>query len=125
MLARCLEVAGGRFLRDGAGARTGLLLEVANFARRLHIDARRKMLFGPESVTAETYFRRVIERGDLIDVVGRPGESGPDGSIPLDLFWIHIHYADPARLKPQNFREKEVGQFALRHEGLEKRQSDS
>lgn len=92
---------------------------------RLHVNACEaplviqrvhRMTFGTETVTAIEYLRRVLERGDLIDVIAY---SAHNGAIPIDLFWIHIRYVGMPR-DAGIFSRKEDGLFAMRTKAGEK-----
>jgi len=85
---------------------------------RLAVERSREMVFGDESVTAENYFRRVIERHDHIDgvVTGHPTSSG---EMPLEVFWIQIRYVGEPGGAPA-FSRKDDGLFAMRTKSGEK-----
>lgn len=74
------------------------------------------MRFGTEAITALNYFKRVIERYDLIDAVVLPATNDV---IPIQAFWIHIEYADN-RNDTETFSQKDDGLFALRTKSGEK-----
>ena len=93
-----------------------LTITTRQLALPLRIAKDKKMAFGSETVTATEYFRRVIERDDVIDAVVLP----PDGTaFPVECYWIHIAYVgDPAQAGP--FSQKDDGLFALRTKAGEK-----
>jgi len=93
-----------------------LSLHALGFDVPLVIHRERRMVFGTETVTSIEYVRRVLERGDLIDVVARPMNGG---IVPIDLFWIHIVYVGMPR-DAGTFSRKEDGLFALRAKAGEK-----
>lgn len=66
-----------------------LFLEISSLRLRLTIPHNQPMVFGTETITAIEYFRRVIERNDMIDAVLLPKE---DDLIPIQSFWIRIEY---------------------------------
>lgn len=82
----------------------------------LTIRQEHRMVFGGEAISAVDYLRRVLERGDLIDCVAAPMETG---RVPLRLFWIHIIYVGKPR-DAGNFSKKEDGLFAMRAKAGEK-----
>ncbi|MBT2326487.1 hypothetical protein J7E62_29670 [Variovorax paradoxus] len=93
-----------------------LLLHVLNLTAPLVIPKLRPMKFGSETITALDYVKRVLEHGDLIDVIAHPAQNGV---ISIDLFWIHIVYVgDPSRAGA--FSRKDDGLFAMRAKAGEK-----
>jgi hypothetical protein len=94
-----------------------LIIEIGNTGIRLSIPASLQMTFGTEVVAAAEYFRRVIERGDLIDaVVEGPASSG---TLRTAGYWIQIRYVGSAAQGP-TFSKKDDGLFALRAKAGEK-----
>lgn len=90
-------------------------LHVAGVDRPLQIDSNRTISFGcgpRESVPVHEYIRRVIERGDLIDVAVLPSQP-----YTLDSFWMNIVYeGSPSSF----FVRKDDGLFAYRAKSGEK-----
>lgn len=82
----------------------------------LSIPKNHAMTFGTERISALDYFKRVLERGDHIDVVV---SSVSQNSITIELFWIHILYIGQPS-DAGNFSQKEDGLFALRAKAGEK-----
>jgi hypothetical protein len=93
-----------------------LVLKTDALEAPLSIEMDAKMKFDRETVTAMTYFTRVIEPGDMIDAVVLPQGNGV---FPMTFFWIHIQYVGTPSEKDQ-FRKKEDGLFALRTKAGEK-----
>lgn len=73
-----------------------------------------EMHFGGERVTALQYAKRVLERGDEIDLVVSPAMD-----VPVLAFWIRIVCEDTPR-PGQQYRLKEPGLFAMRTKAGEK-----
>lgn len=92
-----------------------LLLETSG-KTTLSVPVNQILCFGGEQISALDYFRRVLERSDLIDAVLRPGTVG---ILLADMFWIHIIYSGtPA--DAGDFSRKEDGLFAMRAKAGEK-----
>ncbi|RXF63496.1 hypothetical protein BKM77_18335 [Pseudomonas syringae] len=82
----------------------------------LSIPTNHTMTFGTETISAFDYLKRVLEKGDHIDVIVNCAYKD---SIKIELFWIHIVYiGQPA--DAGNFSQKEDGLFALRAKAGEK-----
>lgn len=93
-----------------------LSLDISSVALPLTISCNQPLVFGTETITAIEYFRRVIERNDLIDAVLMPREGGV---IPIRSFWIRIEYIGtppPAG----SYSKKDDGLFAMRAKAGEK-----
>jgi hypothetical protein len=98
-------------------AQNGLLFITAEPLRfPLVIACRSLMTFGTESIMALEYFRRVIERDDIIDAVV---SSPAHGSIPIQIFWIRIEYVGTPPAAGA-FSKKDDGLFAMRAKAGEK-----
>lgn len=82
----------------------------------LIIHKHHHITFGTETIIAIDYARRVLERGDLIDVIAGP--AGSEG-IPINLFWIHIVYVGQIN-DAGVFSRKDDGLFAMRAKAGEK-----
>ena len=74
------------------------------------------LVFGTEQVRAIDYFRRVLERGDMVDAVVMPRQGN---GFPMRSFWIRIEYAD-MRSATGSFSKKDDGLFAMRAKAGEK-----
>lgn len=109
-LVRELQIDG--FSIDGGW----LYLYIIDSDIPLAIRQDHRMTFGTEVVTAIEYLKRVLERGDLIDVVARPARNGV---VEIELFWIHIAYVGEIR-SAGGFSKKEDGLFAMRAKAGEK-----
>ena len=93
-----------------------LLLNAKSFEKPLSIAGDTLMRFGTESITALNYFKRVIERYDLVDAVVLPTTGDV---IPIKVFWTHIEYLDN-RSNIGTFSQKDDGLFAMRTKSGEK-----
>lgn len=93
-----------------------LRLHIHNADIPLVIHKNFLMTFGTENISALEYVWRVLEQGDLIDVIAGPAHG--DG-IPIGLFWIHIVYVGQVD-EAGFFSRKEDGLFAMRAKAGEK-----
>jgi hypothetical protein len=104
---RCLKVLPDRNSGD-------LLLTLEGLPDSLRVDGQAAMKLGSETVSIREYFVRVLEAGDLIDVVVEPGTPP---RIPY--LWIHIEYFGKPT-EGRSFSRKDDGLFALRTKAGEK-----
>lgn len=93
-----------------------LLLTVSEVDQPLKIPSRLTMTFGTETITAENYARRVIERDDQIEAVLGPSSGG---FFPMYYYWIRIVYVGRP-LNPASYSKKDDGLFAMRAKSGEK-----
>lgn len=112
VLVRKLRVIDRSFSDD----KRTFFITVDNLCYPLKIAADAMMTFGTESVTSVEYFRRVIERNDLIDVIVEPAQNG---LYPITLYWIHINYVGSLS-ETGKFSKKDDGLFAMRTKAGEK-----
>lgn len=82
----------------------------------MFLAADHPMKFGQEIIEAFEYFKRVIEKGDLVDAAICPQEN--DG-FPTISYWIHIDYIG-APLAVGSYSKKDDGLFAMRAKAGEK-----
>jgi hypothetical protein len=78
----------------------------------IRLAAQTAMTFGTEVVTIGEYFKRVLLRGDLVDLI--VGDAGD-----VSYIWIHIDYEDTPT-PGLHFSAKDDGLFALRARAGEK-----
>ena len=74
------------------------------------------MQFGAETIEAREYFKRVIEKGDLVDAAIYPQENG---GFPTISYWIHIDYIGTPSAAGW-YSKKDDGLFAMRAKAGEK-----
>jgi hypothetical protein len=93
-----------------------LTLKIHELSLPLRIPCDATMTFGTEMTTAAEYFKRVIERGDMIDAIILPSDGT---AFPVECYWIHIEYVgDPSQAGI--FSRKDDGLFAMRTKAGEK-----
>jgi hypothetical protein len=114
VLAREVLVADATFLDEA------LVLLLDGSPRPAAIERNRVLQFGKARATAEEYFRRVIERGDRIDLITSRELRPTSDTVRLDTFWIHIVYAEPSSSAPRPFQKKDDGHFAMNAKSGEK-----
>jgi hypothetical protein len=116
-IVRGASLVRGLQVTDRRSADPNLLIQVGETGIALSIPLTFQMTFGTETVSAADYFRRVMERGDLIDAV----VHGPANSrtLPTSGYWIQIRFVGNAADGP-GFSKKDDGLFALRAKAGEK-----
>jgi hypothetical protein len=91
-----------------------LTLGFEGLVQTITVPGDRLMKFGSETISMIEYFRRTVERNDLLDFIIDP--TLPD---QVAYFWIHIEYIGE-KSDTGKFSEKDDGLFALRAKAGEK-----
>jgi hypothetical protein len=93
-----------------------LVIGIESLSAPVAIPCGRELVFGNETIAAREYFRRVIERGDMIDAVISPAR---DAVFPMTCFWVRIEFVGEPR-DAGNYSKKDDGLFAMRAKAGEK-----